>query len=205
MAYTKTKAINEVLIMFCKRCGTEIKDDSNFCPMCGANLGNETVADLTGLDSSEINEYSTRKFGMVWFKFLIYFGLWAGGISNILSGILYAAGHFSNNAETDELLFDYFPELKPAVIASGIFIIILGLFIIFTRFALAQYRKFAPMCLYIVYGANLVFNIVFATIVTAITGINAFDVPTITQLIIAAAMLIINLFYFKKRKDLFVR
>lgn len=191
--------------MFCKRCGTEIKDDSNFCPMCGAQLDNAEVKDLSSCDSVEISEYSARKFGMGWFKFLIYFALWAGGILNILDGITYSTGHFTGDAEVDDLLFDYFPELRTMLVIFGIIIISVGLFNIFTRFALAQFRKIGPICLYITYGAAFVINLAMATSITLITEISAFNISTVTQLVVSLVFLIVNIFYFKKRANLFVR
>ena len=107
--------------MYCRFCGTKIPDNVKFCPECGANLAPvpsaapeesapaapaapeiPTPFDPTPYDPAP---YSADPFasadvaaapqrGMKWFKFIIYFQLWAGMLVNLVTAGKYFTGAY---------------------------------------------------------------------------------------------------------------
>lgn len=83
--------------MFCPNCGTQCPDDTKFCPNCGSTVANNQPTENTQQNFGQPNytqpnnytqpQMYNVQFEMKWFKFLIYFGLFAGAVLNCLSAI----------------------------------------------------------------------------------------------------------------------
>lgn len=75
---------------FCGKCGAQLEGDNIFCPNCGAKV--ETVgAVANGPPSVEVST-SVVQHPMKWFKFLIYFALFAGAVINLVYGFNWISG-----------------------------------------------------------------------------------------------------------------
>lgn len=143
-----------------------------------------------------------RPMRMGWYNFLIYFALWLGSALNLWNGIQTATVLvYGDNAA---IIYGYLPSLRIVDILYGIFLLLCAAFGIYTRFMLAQYRKIGPTCLYVLYAAVTVMPLVYTALVGAILGANVFDADTLSSAAVRAAMLVVNILYFRKRKDLFV-
>lgn len=89
------------------------------------------------------------KFPLKWHKFLIYFGLWIGAISNLISGglvfvtlseLMSRSGYF------------WYPRISLTGVAIyGIISVLLGIYGIVIRFRLANFRENAPQHLVALY------------------------------------------------------
>ena len=145
---------------------------------------------------------------MKWFKFLIYFSLWAGAVVSLSSGILSVTGltySVYGNGTTASFVYScYGPGLKVLDVIYGILNIAIAVFFIYTRFRLAQFRKDGPLCLYIIYGAEIVVSVVYLIGVSLITGVNAISSDTVSSIVTGIIMIIINRIYFRKRSHMFV-
>jgi hypothetical protein len=58
--------------MFCKKCGKEIPDDSNFCQYCGVSLSNNKANDIIKKGKTLITIKHEKKFGWGLYKIKIY-------------------------------------------------------------------------------------------------------------------------------------
>ncbi len=176
----------------CPNCGSAINDGQNFCLNCGAAITPPAA-----------------QHPMKWYKFLIYFSLFAGAVLNFIAAMLYITGAVypatSGGQATAQLVYETFgSSLKTVDVLYGIVLLCLAAFGIVTRFKLSSFKKEAPVCLYVVYIADVVFMLIYSIAVTATTdvlSISASDISSITATVI---MVILNYIYFKKRQDLFV-
>ena len=191
--------------MFCPNCGTQLADDVAFCTNCGAT----TKPQQSTVQQPVIQQPTPPQPqpSMKWFKFLIYFGLWAGAILNILGALPMLTGSQYGEPEVVELVYATFEGLRGLDMFCGIFALALGAFGIYTRFQLAGYKAKAPMLLSIVYAGAVVFNLVYIFGCTAVLpeyvlseiNFTSFYSNTITS----AVMIFVNHTYFKKRAHLF--
>lgn len=168
--------------MFCSKCGAAMAEDMKACPNCGA-----------------------PQLGMKWFKFLIYFSLWAGAVINLISAISGLTGSTYNAAGLDpEVVYSTFRGLKTVDVLYGIVGLATAALAVYTRFRLARFRVNGPMCLYILYCLPLVSSFIYMAAAGSILGVPIFDGEYMGQIAGNVVMLIINIVYFRKRKALFI-
>ena len=101
--------------MYCRFCGKQIPDQAKFCPECGADLAPApSAAPPEGTPSfpaasaapvepamppqgtpdpaAAFGVIAAPRRGMKWFKFIIYFQLWAGMLVNLVTAGKYFTG-----------------------------------------------------------------------------------------------------------------
>ena len=146
-----------------------------------------------------------RELPMRWYKFLIYVALWFSAAVNILGAIPY----FTGTSQTEEVLAQ-FPILSTIDLFYGVLTLGMGVLAIYTRFALAGYKKNAPFIVVGLYAYGLVISLGYNAAVIMITQSAYTQVDGIIMVmsisisaIINVAMVICNHIYFKKRKRLF--
>lgn len=144
--------------------------------------------------------------GMKWFKFLIYFVLWANAIINIIMGVTYLNGSIYglSGGETAEV-YEVFPKLEGIDKLYGVGLLCLSVYALITRFSLARYKSFAPLLLYGVYILNTLAPIAYAALAAPIAGIPFSELFEIAPIIVNAVMLLINIKYFTNRSDMFCK
>lgn len=215
--------------MYCRFCGTKIPDNVKFCPECGANLApvpsaapEESVPaapaapeiptpfDPTPYDPAP---YSADSFasadvaaapqrGMKWFKFIIYFQLWAGMLVNLVTAGKYFTGaYYEGNAE---MVYRFFPALQPLDIVMGVVCLALAVYAVVVQRALAKFRAKGPMMYYLMYIVNTAVTVLYLLIGSIIIGQSAFTAEVAGSIIGSIVMLFVNIPYFNNRKHLFV-
>ena len=141
---------------------------------------------------------------MGWYKFLIYFSLFASAVLNIISGISSITGlHYG---EFNQLIYAYYDGLKTVDIIMGFFSIALGVVSIIVRQNLAHYKKGAPLSLIGLYIASLVISVIYVIAVSLVTNlsITAFlSTAIIINFIVSIILTCVNYVYFKNRRHLF--
>ncbi len=162
----------------------------------------------------------TKKQGMKWFHFLIYFWIWLKVISNVFSGISYLIRVYNKNFILfAEELYTSYPVLQHADLIVGVVSLLFAILFLVARFRLAKFKKGAP-ALYIKVNYTILFlNVVFSTCLDIVnffasetamqaSPIHLFLISTIVSAILTFALnfLIYKLqkIYFKKREHLFV-
>lgn len=215
--------------MYCRFCGTKIPDNVKFCPECGANLAPvpsaapeesapaapaapeiPTPFDPTPYDPAP---YSADSFasadvaaapqrGMKWFKFIIYFQLWAGMLVNLVTAGKYFTGaYYEGNAE---MVYRFFPALQPLDIVMGVVCLALAVYAVVVQRALAKFRAKGPMMYYLMYIVNTAVTVLYLLIASIIIGQSAFTAEVAGSIIGSIVMLFVNIPYFNNRKHLFV-
>ena len=111
--------------MFCRNCGAQIQDGSVNCPYCGAQQYNQQPYQQPYQQNyqqpyqqnyQQPYQQPYQQSGiqntlpMNWHKFLVYFGLWAGAVLNLINGFLLLTG--SHYGDEKELVYYFFPKLK---------------------------------------------------------------------------------------------
>lgn len=143
---------------------------------------------------------------MKWHKFLIYFSLWAGAVLNLLNAVQYLTGSIYGSGSEANLVYAYYDGLKAVDMLMAMLLIVISVFSIVTRFALAGYKARGPQMLMGLYLINMiaaVFYLVIASVVTGISLGDLVDSSTISSLISSIAMVFINKSYYGKRAHLF--
>lgn len=215
--------------MYCRFCGTKIPDNVKFCPKCGASLAPvpsaapeesapaapaapeiPTPFDPTPYDPAP---YSADPFasadvaaapqrGMKWFKFIIYFQLWAGMLVNLVTAGKYFTGaYYEGNAE---MVYRFFPALQPLDIVMGVVCLALAVYAVVVQRALAKFRAKGPMMYYLMYIVNTAVTVLYLLIASIIIGQSAFTAEVAGSIIGSIVMLFVNIPYFNNRKHLFV-
>ena len=185
--------------MFCPNCGASVNDGNSFCANCGAPLSTANA------QQPQYQQPLAPEPKMKWFKFIIYFGLFAGALVNFLSGFSLLTGSiYEGDAE---LVYAFFDELESIDTLVGIALIALAAFGVFVRFRLSGFYQNGPALLNATYIAAIVISIVYLMGVSSVLGdfAEGMDFSSyISSVVSSIAMVIINTIYFKKRKHLFV-
>lgn len=146
-----------------------------------------------------------RELPMRWYKFLIWVALPVSAAANIIGAIPYFAG----TSQTEEVLAQ-FPILSTIDLFYGFLTLGMGALAVYTRIALASYKRNAPSLVVGLYAYGLVISLGYNLAVLTITS-NLYEpvdfiitgMSVGTSVIINAALVICNHIYFKKRKRLF--
>ena len=145
-------------------------------------------------------------YPMKWYKFLIYFSLFASCVGGVISGILLIAG--KAYGEESELIYLFFGELRIVDLLSGIVMIALGVMAIFVRQKLVQFRKDAPSYLLIFLSISTAHSAARLILTAALAGDIFFSSSLagsyVLGLVLSVLMIALNNVYFKKRAALFV-
>ena len=144
-----------------------------------------------------------NNLGMKWYKFLIYFSLFAGAVINVASGIPFLNGSIYGGYADN--VYSVFPALKTVDVMYGIVALATAVLCIVARFALAKYKKNGPALLLSIYAIGIVVSIVyFIAVKSIVTDIDLDTSSIVSSLVSSVVMIIINKIYFDKRKHLFV-
>lgn len=183
--------------MFCSFCGARLPEGEPICPMCGASQ-----VGFAGQSSG--NTANQNDMPMKWFKFLIYFALFAGAVLNFFSGISMLNGSvYQGNAN---LVYSTFEDLKNLDTIVGVLLIGAAILAIFTRFRLAGFYRNGPVLLLITYAANIAIPLIYIIGVSNIvSGIELNTTANISNMCTSAVMMFVNMGYFKKRSHLFTK
>lgn len=188
--------------MFCPKCGSQMGDYDSFCPVCGASNG---AAAPTGNVAG--SNAPSSLLPMNWYKFLIYFGLFAGAVLNAINGIQLLSGSIYDGAA--ELVYYVFEDLKTVDVLAGLAMLALAGFGIYTRMRLAGYCSNGPQMLTYLYVASAVASLLYIIGVNAALGDYSsyleMDYSSyIVSLVTSAVMVFANKTYFQKRASMFV-
>ncbi len=188
--------------MFCQKCGTPIENGVSICPACGTPVASDSYA-------QEPQQYQYYQAGpvleMKWYKFLIYFSLFASAVLNAITGFqLLTGAHYGGSAE---YVYAFFDGLKGLDILVGLLSLGFAGFAIYTRTRLAGYFQNGPKMLLFTYAAGAAINLIYVIGLNAVLGGIASEIDTssfIINLIVSAVMIFVNKTYFDKRAHLFV-
>lgn len=208
--------------MFCKLCGKVSSD--NKCMYCGHKVNSEynssygsqsgSTVEVTdsvnsekdiNLITSPINTQATLQIGMKWYKFLIYFALFAGAVINLITGIMTISGMtYRSMGVEPALVYDAVKGLKVLDVVFGLCYIGLAVLGVVTRFKLSGMQKSGPKFLYAFYVVNVLLLVIYNVVVAKMLNVPMNYMANIVSVAINVVMIILNVIYFKKRESLFV-
>ena len=200
--------------MNCSRCGALLQEGTKVCDACGFEQPSPDVTQKTMYDTT-YNQDNTQTPGVEkpavklgWFHFLIYFSLFAAALLQLANAFqLFTGFQYVRIGADAASVYLRFPDLKPLDYSFAVLYILDAVFIIATRFLLAKFKKSGPVCLYLCSVIALLFNVAYTVISSNIVGANVFDPSALGQLVgqnlALVVVLVINIIYFTKRKELF--
>lgn len=207
--------------MYCFKCGKELQGTPAYCTYCGAKLQGSDENTLVGSfqDSGysltqtdavypEVSENSANAdqpvLGMKWYKFIIYFQLFASMLMLIRDGFMAATG--SHYGEDMEFVYALWPSLKTIDILYAVICFLLVIFAFYVRMSLAKYREQGPKLYLILLICNLVFPFLYLTAASLATGISMSELLSadlIGGALASIILIFVNKKYFNKRRHLF--
>ena len=215
--------------MFCTNCGRQLANGSTYCPFCGAALAprpeptpEQKQNDAHAFDPNAANPQTLSAWGqqpprpvpadpkndprgMKWFKFIIYFQLFANAFINLANAVMVFTGaHYQGAADT---VYAVFPAEHTVDIVYGLLCLALAALGIYTRFRLSAFRRNGPGLYLGLIAANVLVPVLYmllSSLVTRIPLVSLLDVNSIVSLAANVIMLVVNKIYFDRRKDLFV-
>ena len=193
--------------MKCYKCSSEIPENTIVCPLCGAEMSQRARSEFQfgGMYSAPKTAYTPMR----WFKFLIYFMLFADAITSIANAYGFITGSIysiisAGEYKAADAYAEYGTVLRIADIAYAVCLVVFAFLAIFTRYRLAGFKKNAPIYLYVTYIFSVVVAFAYSVAENVITG---FDYSVIAASLINLApqliFIYLNYVYFKKRKHLF--
>ena len=215
--------------MFCTNCGRQLANGSTYCPFCGTALAprpqqtpelkpeTPPAPDRNSLYPRQPESFGQQPprpvptdprddpRGMKWFKFIIYFQLFANALLNLVNALtVFTGAHYQGSADT---VYSVFPAQHTVDIVYGILCLALAALGIYTRFRLSAFKRNGPGLYLGLIAANILVPVLYMLLSSAVTGIpmaSLLDVNGLASLAGNVIMLIVNKIYFDRRKDLFV-
>ena len=201
----------EEMSMRCPRCGVNQPVGAKFCMECGAKMPEQETGGIREPIESPVQpsvpaqpavQQALQEPGMKWFKFLIYFLLWLSALVN-LGGAGTALVGLGLQEEL-RVVYAYLPGLKTLNLVYGVLMIGFAAFTVYTRYRLARFCRNGPFCLCLSYGLNELLSIAYSAAAALIAQVSLTELYRFSSLLASAAMLAVNIVYFRKRQDLFV-
>ena len=211
--------------MYCRFCGKQIPDNTKFCSECGANLAPapstapEESAPAVPMASdvptapampsqgtpdpaAAVGVIATPQRGMKWFKFIIYFQLWASLLSALIAAEKYFTGAYYEGYA--DWAYSFYCGLRELDICMGILYIALGVYAVFVQRSLAKLRAKGPVMYYSFCAASIALALLNVIAASLIVGYSLFSADIAAELAPSVILLFINIRYFNNRKHLFV-
>lgn len=143
---------------------------------------------------------------MKWYKFVIYFQLFAGAILNGLFAVTLLTGTSMqlDSYTPNKNFYPYFDGLQAVDMLYGLAIIAVAILGLVARSALKNFKASGPKLYYATLICNTICPIAYALLVCTVVPALELDMAAIiAQLIPQAILLTLNIVYFKKRDHLF--
>ena len=187
--------------MKCSKCGAEVLDNEQVCPMCGGELVESAVISQTKSETKQ------PELNMGWYK-AVRLLLIAGALINVKNGIEYVS-HAAYGLLTD-WMYDSYPGLQTLDMIYGIAIFALAALGVVTSIRLWKFRKNSPKLLISVYALGIALAVLYQLVSIIMFKVEAsVAVSCLTAMIpgilINVIFMIINIKYFKKRAHLFTK
>ena len=148
-------------------------------------------------------------YPMAWFKFLIYFMLFANAAINIFTAVTYLTGSVYLGEDMTmsdvEALYMFYPTAKMIDVIYGVLLIALAAYAIFTRFQLSGFKRRGPFLFILMYVLNLVIGLLYSISIMFTLEASLLDfISLVPPIITSVVMIFVNVVYFRKREELFV-
>ena len=198
-------------MFYCHKCGTPYEQLQPFCSQCGTPLQGATSQEPSpvGYDSAPSELAEQGALPMKWFKFVIYFQLFANAVANGINAIVTLTGsHYGGVADQ---VYTIIGGMQVFDVLMGIVLLGLVGLALYARSRLKNFCKNGPKMYYTVFAGNAIWSVVYilgAEILVRGSVAGANYQPDYSSMISSVVMTVIMLacsvVYFNKRKHLFV-
>ena len=155
---------------------------------------------------------TTLKYGgypMKWYKWQIYFLLFATALACLGNGLMYlTGGMYRQTGYTAEMIYGLYPAMKTPDMFAGFLYLVQMVIALMARWKLAGLKADGPTYLYVSYAMSVVTEVVYAMMVAGAMNVSLTAVVNVGSLlgsVIGTGLMIwLNRIYFTKRKVLFV-
>ncbi|MBE6778982.1 MAG: zinc ribbon domain-containing protein [Ruminococcaceae bacterium] len=189
----------------CPTCGYRQSVDRHICWRCGVPLQEPASPPPPAYAPPRPPYVPADRYGgmpMKWYKFLIYFLLFADTVLNILNGILILNGVH----DVSERVYARYEGLLTLQVFCGLSGVAMGVFAFFTRFRLSALCENGPTMVYLLYTGAIVVNLVYMTGMVIVMGSvdTEFFIRIVSNVLVDGIILACQHEYFAKRRHLFV-
>lgn len=215
--------------MFCKNCGAQCNEGAKFCPACGTDLTPPTAPEQPAYQQPAQPVYQQPvmyqqpaqpvyqqpvqviyqpvvQVPMKWFKFMIYFVLFASAVICLSNGIRLMTGAVYEDSA--DLMYAMFDGLQILDIIVGALMVGMAALSIYARFRLAGYYKDGPKMLTYVYVADIAVSLIYLIGLAIVAGgdlVSELFVEYVPTMAYSVALIFANYSYFKKRECMFTK
>lgn len=201
---------------FCAYCGSAYQEDQKFCSNCGAPTQESQPQSAAPAPTytppqsfAPAGSLGVQAFPMNWYKFIIWFQLFASALMNAVMGLVAVTGtQYGGGAEQ---VYDLVPMLKPLDLIYGSLLVGSALLALVTRGRLRRFCKNGPVLYHILLGLQIVLPVFYQVVSGMVISSSILGgsyqpdyTSVISSMISSSVMLVCNIVYFNKRKAMFV-
>ena len=193
--------------MNCVNCGKEIQDGAGFCAYCGAGQNAENPQGAAGPVPRGPELYGQPGPPMKWYKFIIYFQLFAFAVLTVVDGVRYMNGMIYEGYARQVYLM--YPGMQTMDVIFGIFCFLMAGYAIYVRQGLANFKAASVKQYYAFLIVGIAYSLLYIAVVSGVTGVPIgsvlrMDAGITANIGIRVGIIFANITYFKKRGHLFV-
>ena len=195
--------------MMCYNCGNIVTEDTIRCDVCGAVLkdSRQLKKEARMQKRKKASEVRNKPRGMKWFKFQIYFRLYACAFIMACNAVSALLGLKYIGVDL-EYLYGTYKGLRIFDIVMGIIGFCIAVIAIYTRMMLARFKKNGPLIYYILVCFVLVYTACGMVIPCVMTnnylGVIGGNFVVAEVAVVHVLDIVLNYMYFKHRKNMFV-
>lgn len=142
---------------------------------------------------------------MKWYKFVIYFQLFAAVVMAVGSGVMFFQGtHYNTDGINASMVYSLYSELKILDVIVGFSQFCIAGFAIYTRQMLRYFKRQGPSLYLAFMILNAIITFVYLLMVSVITGMALFNLSMLLILLSYVVVIVLNCVYFGKRRSLFI-
>lgn len=146
-----------------------------------------------------------RQYPMNWYKFVIYFQLFAAAALRIWTAKEYFCGDYYGGMKTAQQVYSVWGRLRTLDLTAGVLSVALAFYMIVVRQRLYYYRKHAEWYYAAIFPVVALIDLGYSAAAGRIIGVHvAYDGIALMSLLESLVMAVLNFIYFRKRKELFV-
>lgn len=142
------------------------------------------------------------EYPMKWYKFAVYFQLFAFAVLNVIQGIMHLIGPVFGYGKAAAIVERY-PALKTVDVIMAVFAFLLAVLCLADRQLLWYYKKQGPKLYLLVMGLSSTQHFIYSALSSIVIRLPIFTQSDIGALISTIVILVLFRNYFKERAGLF--
>ena len=142
------------------------------------------------------------EYPMKWYKFAVYFQLFAFALLNVIQGIMHLAGPIFGYGKASEVIARY-PDLEIVEIIMAVFAFLVAILCLVDRQLLWHYKVQGPKIYLLVMALSGIHSFIYSALSSIVVRLPIFTQYDIGGLISTIVIVVLCRNYFKERASLF--